>query len=121
MPAPRPPFVTHVMELLVPMGPVSARSMFGGWSLSLDGLTFALIAHDELYFKVDDQNRSAYAALDLPGFAPYADKPDRVMSYHTPPAEALEDSDSLMLWARDALDAARRAPPKRPRSKKSTR
>lgn len=117
MPAPRPPFVTHVIELLAPLGPVMARAMFGGWALSLDGLTFALIVEDELYLKVDDGNRATYVERGLPAFAPYADRPGLVMNYHTPPAEALEDEDSLLPWAREAFAAARRAPP-RPKRRK---
>lgn len=112
--APRrpPPFVTHVLELMQPLGPVAARSMFGGWGLSLDGLTFALIAGEELYLKTDAQNRPAYEALGLPAFAPYEDQPERTMNYHRPPADALEDADSLMVWVRPAFEVALRAPRK---------
>ena len=112
--APRrpPPFVTHVLELMEPLGPVVARSMFGGWGLSLDGLTFALIAGEELYLKTDDRNRPAYEALGLPAFAPYEDQPERRMNYHMPPAAALEDADSLMSWVGPAYEVALRAPRK---------
>lgn len=112
--APRrpPPFVAHVLELMEPLGPVAARSMFGGWGLSLDGLTFALIAGEELYLKTDAQNRPAYAALGLPAFAPYPDRPDHKMNYHSPPADALEDADSLLPWVREAFAVALRAPRK---------
>ncbi len=118
-PRPQPPFVTHVLELMVPLGPVVAKSMFGGWGLSLDGLTFALIAWEELYLKVDDQNRAAYEARDLPAFAPYADQPERKMNYYRPPEEVLEDSDSLLPWARDAYAVAVRARAKPKRARKA--
>lgn len=117
-PRPQPPFVTHVLELMAPLGPVMAKSMFGGWGLSLDGLTFGLIAWEELYLKVDDHNRAAYVERGLPAFAPYEDQPDRVMSYYRPPEEVLEDSDSLLPWARDAYAAALRAPRKAKARKK---
>lgn len=112
--APRrpPPFVTHILELMEPLGPVVARSMFGGWGLSLDGMTFALVAGEELYLKTDDQNRPDYEALGLPAFTPFADQPDRKMNYHLPPAEALEDADSLCPWIRAAFEVALRAPRK---------
>ncbi|MDG5496808.1 MULTISPECIES: TfoX/Sxy family protein [Azospirillaceae] len=110
-PPPRalPPFVSHVLDLLAPLGPVVARAMFGGWGLSLDGKTFALIAGDELYFKVDDGNRPAYLARGRLPFAPYPDQPHRTMGYYPPPPEALEETDSLLPWARDALAVAGRA------------
>ncbi|MBP7340042.1 TfoX/Sxy family protein [Niveispirillum sp.] len=111
-----PPFVAHVLELMEPLGPVAARSMFGGWGLSLDGLTFAIIAGEELYLKTDAQNRPAYEDLGLPAFAPYPEQPERRMNYHMPPAEALEDADSLLPWVRAAFEVALRAP--RPARKK---
>jgi len=35
---------------------VSARKMFGGYGLYREGLMFALIAEDELFFKADSNN-----------------------------------------------------------------
>lgn len=112
-----PPIVTHVIELLAPMGPVAARFMFGGWGLSLEGRTFALVADDQLYLKVDDHNRSSFTDLGLTPFAPFPDQPDKTMGYYPPPADALEDADSLLPWARDAYAAALRVPVKAKRRK----
>ena len=53
-------FVEFVLESLQPLRGVSARRMFGGWGIYKDGVMFALIAYDTLYFKVDDGNRQAY-------------------------------------------------------------
>ena len=50
-------FASFVIECLQPLGPVSARRMFGGHGIYLHGTMFALIAYDQLYFKVDDGNR----------------------------------------------------------------
>lgn len=109
-----PPFVCHVLDLLAPMGPVDARAMFGAWGLSIGGQTFALIAGEELYFKVDDQNRPAYLAHACRPFAPYSDQPDRTMGYYPPPADALEEPETLLPWARDALAVAHRAAARKP-------
>jgi DNA transformation protein len=106
---PQPPFVRHVLDLLAPLGPVEARAMFGGWGLSLDRRTFALIAGEELYFKVDAENRPAYQARGCQPFAPYPNQPNRVMGYYPPPAEALEEPETLLPWAREALAVALRA------------
>ena len=43
---------------------VTAKRMFGGYSLYLDGKIFGMITSDtDLYFKVDDSNRAQYEAI----------------------------------------------------------
>lgn len=108
MPASRD-YVAHVVELLAPLGEVKSRAMFGGYSLSLDGLAFALVAGDVLYFKVDEATRPAYEAEGLPAFAPFPDQPQKTMAYHPPPDTVFDDTDELLSWARPAVEAARRA------------
>ena len=50
-------FADYCCELLSSVGPCLAKRMFGGWGLSLDGLTFAIIADlgdgDKLWLKAD--------------------------------------------------------------------
>ncbi len=102
-------FVTHVLDLLEPLGPVSAKRMFGGYGIYLDGLMFALVADDTLYLKVDDETRDAFLAADLEAFR-YSRKGKAYrMSYHTAPEDALENAELLRDWARKAVDAALRA------------
>ena len=95
-----------VVEQLRYVGPVTARSMFGGVGLYCDGLFFALIDDDTLYFKVDDGNRPDFEAAGAGPFRPYGD--ERAMQYYELPADVLEDPDRLREWAEKALDAARR-------------
>ncbi|MFC7333474.1 TfoX/Sxy family protein [Rhodocista pekingensis] len=102
-------YLDHVLELLSPLGPVKARAMFGGCSLSLDGASFALIADDVLYLKADAQNRPAFEAAGCRPFAPFEDRPQQTMSYYPPPETAFDDADELMAWARPAVSAALRA------------
>ena len=46
---------------MAPLGKVTARSMFGGYGIFLDGAMFALISpENELYFKADEVNRDAF-------------------------------------------------------------
>jgi len=110
-------YAEYICDLLSPLGPVTARAMFGGFGIYLDGLTFALIADDTLYFKVDDHNRAAFQAAGSHPFKPFPDKA-MVMSYWDVPVEIFDDPDELCRWARDAYDVALRArKPKRPRKK----
>jgi DNA transformation protein len=106
-------FASFIVECLQPLGPVSARRMFGGFGIYLHGTMFALIAYDQLYFKVDDGNRQAYEEPGLSHFT-YSDggKPIR-MPYCETPGEGFEDPEILCAWAREAYAAALRT--KRPK------
>jgi DNA transformation protein len=102
-------FVTHVLDLLEPLGPVSARRMFGGYGIYLDRLMFALVASDTLYLKVDDESRGEFEAAGLDAFRYTKKGKSYQMSYHAAPENALEDAELLGDWARKAVDAAMRA------------
>jgi DNA transformation protein len=102
-------FVAFVLDSLQPLCGVSARRMFGGWGIYKDGVIFALIAHDQLYLKVDDGNRAAFQANRLAPFT-YAGKGRPVqMSYYEAPGEGFDDPEILCDWARDAYAAALRS------------
>ena len=108
-------FARFVVESLQPLGPVSARRMFGGHGIYLHGVMFALIAYDQLYLKVDDGNRAAYEDAGLPHFT-YTDKGKPIrMPYREAPPEGFDNPDILCAWARDAYAAAVRT--KKPRKK----
>ncbi len=102
-------FVDYVLDLLDPLEGVSARAMFGGHGLFRDGVMFALIADDTLYFKVDDGNRPDFKAACASPFV-YERGGRRVaLSYYQVPADAMEDPDDLCAWAREAFEAGLRA------------
>jgi DNA transformation protein len=100
-------FVRHVCEHLAPLGRVSARSMFGGWGLTIDQHFCAIVHRDTLYLKVDDRTRPHFEARGCGPFKPFADKAT-ILSYHEAPAEVFEDPAEMLIWGRKALDAALR-------------
>lgn len=103
---PIPPFVSHCLELLEPLGAVRARRMFGGWGLYADDVFVALIADERLYLKADAQSRPTFEAAGCEPFVYDAKTKSVAMSYWSAPPDAL-DSPALMLpWARGALQAA---------------
>ena len=51
-----------VSSRLTPLGSATGRAMFGGFGTFLDGLMFSLIADNDLYLKVDAENRPDYEA-----------------------------------------------------------
>ncbi len=101
-------FISYALDQLSDFGEVTPRKMFGGVGLYHDGLMFALIADDILYFKVDDSNRSDYEEAGYGPFRPYPDK-ETVMSYYEVPIDVSEDRDELASWAERSFGAARRA------------
>lgn len=112
-----PPFALHLIDLLLPLGPVLYRRMFGGAGLFVDGRMFAILDGETLYLKADDTTRAAFEAA---GFAPfvYSAKTRTItLPYHRMPDEILDDPDDLLGWARKAVAAAMRAPPPRGKTK----
>ena len=106
-------FVDRVCGLMLPLGPVQARAMFGGWGLYLDDLMFALIAWDRLFLKVDEETKARFADVDSTAFT-YEGKSKPVeMSYWEAPAGSLEAPDALLPWAELGLAAAKRAQAKK--------
>jgi DNA transformation protein len=102
-------FSEYAVELLSALGSVQARRMFGGVGLYCDGLMFALLAGDALYFKVDEENRAAFEAVGSEPFR-YAKKGEWVtLSYWRAPDEALDSPEQALPWARSAHAAAVRA------------
>lgn len=97
-----------------------ARRMFGGVGLYSGEQFFGIIAYDRLWFKVDDSNRGDYQACGMKAFQPFPDRPT-TMSYWEVPADLLDDSETLRLWALRSLAVARSAkkksPPKKTRKK----
>jgi DNA transformation protein len=108
-----------VLEQLAGAGRVTPRPMFGGVGLYLDGLFFALIDDDTLYFKADEATRARYQSAGSKPFCPDPARPDQAMGYWQVPAEVLEDPEALSAWAREAVGVAlakrgRRAARRRP-------
>jgi DNA transformation protein len=111
-------FVAFVLESLQPLGGVSARRMFGGWGIYKDGATFALIAYETLYFKVDDGNRGDFAAAGMQAFSYEGRNRPIELSYYEAPPALMADPAMLADWAGRAHAAAKRAKAKKPGRKK---
>ncbi|MEO7402203.1 MAG: TfoX/Sxy family protein [Burkholderiales bacterium] len=102
-------FIDYVIELLGPFGTVSAKRMFGGWGVYLDGLMFALVAREGLWLKADEINRGEFQAARCEIFAYERGGAQATLAYYRPPDEAMEAAGALVPWARSAYAAALRA------------
>jgi DNA transformation protein len=112
-----PEFVELVIENLRAFGAVTTRRMFGGWGIYRDGVFFALIAGDTLYFKSDDENRAQFERAS-PGPFTFEKEGERIVThYYAVPEDAFEDAQVMAKWARLGYAAALRAA-KRPRRRR---
>ena len=105
-----PDFIAHVLEL-AGTAKASARAMFGGHGLYVDGMIVGLVVDDVLYLKTDDVTRARFVAQGLEPFT-YTKKKTGVVevtSYYRPPEEALESADAMREWLRLARGAALRS------------
>jgi DNA transformation protein len=100
--------LAHLHELLEPLGTIVSRAMFGGHGLYCDGVFFALVADDALYLKVDAETEADFVAAGCAPFVYTGQAEPITMSYWSVPAQALDNSDELLPWARLALAAASR-------------
>jgi len=98
----------HIVDLMQSLGPVTAKKMFGGYGIFLDGLMFGIIAESALYLKVDKETEDEFEAMGLEPFR-YTRKGKEIkMSYSQAPEEVLEDKEEMFLWATKAFHAALR-------------
>ncbi len=102
-------FVADLVGALTPLGPVAARAMFGGWGIYLDGLCFALVAGETMFFKVDGRNRPDFERAGMTPFKPWDDRPTRLVTFYEAPRAVVDDVRSLRVWAGKAIEAARAA------------
>lgn len=119
-------FRDYCIELFTSLAPragvagIAAKRMFGGTGFSIDGKTFAIIAMDQLWLKVDDESRSEFEHAGCQIFTyDMAGKP-RSMSYYTVPDAAMESAALMAPWAEHAWGAALRAAHTNPKKTKKT-
>jgi DNA transformation protein len=95
--------------------------MFGGVGIYSDGVFFAVLDNDTLFFKVDDHLARRYREMGMPPFAPIPGA--KPMSYYQVPPAVLEDPSELVRWANESIAAAKAGPRKRqaPRPRRTGR
>jgi DNA transformation protein len=108
-------FADYCCELFSGVGSPVAKRMFGGWGISVDGVTIAVIAdlgklggsNQKLYLKVDDVTKTQFEAAGGKRFEMESkDGKPMGMNYFTTPDETMESPDAMLPWARLALRVA---------------
>jgi DNA transformation protein len=102
-------FVDYLLELIAPLGNVSARAMFGGHGIYVDSQIIGIVIGDILYFKTDEDNRQGYLDEGLEPFSFTARSKTVATGYFRAPDEAMDSPHAMLPWARGALAAALRS------------
>jgi DNA transformation protein and related proteins len=109
-----PGFAEFLREQLAPLGRLKIRRMFGKSGVFCDGLMFAMVTEDLLYFRVDDGNRATFAeAQSFPPLSYESRGRSIDLSFWRAPDRLFDEPDELIAWAREALAAAGRVAAKR--------
>ncbi len=117
-------FASYCCDLLASAGPCVAKRMFGGFGISTEGLTLAILADlgdgEKLWLKGDDATRSRYEAAGCAIFTYPMKGVPRSMNYFSAPEEAMDSPQAMRPWATLALECALRARAAKPVAKPRT-
>ena len=102
-------YLDYLREQLAPLGRITSRRMFGSVGLYCDDLFFAIVSDDQLYLKVDAENRHDFEREGLEPFSYEANGKVSTMNYYRAPDEAMDTPALMQPWARSAIAAALRA------------
>ena len=106
-------FALYCCELLQSAGPCVAKRMFGGWGISVDGLTIAIMTDlgngEQLWLKADADTRALFEQAGGQRFTYLVAGKPKSSNFYTVPGEAMDSPAEMAQWARLALDAALKA------------
>jgi len=102
-------YTDYVLECLQPVGAISSGRFFGGIGVSVDGVQFAMMMGNALFFVVDDSTRPQYEQMGTGCFW-YNTKKKKinVKKYHEVPGEWLDEQETLLQRAEESIRIARR-------------
>lgn len=101
-------FILHAVESMTSVVPISYRRIFNGYGIYHNGVQFAIIVNDHLYFRADDLSRNLYIANKMAAFQPNSVTMGET-SFFQLPDEVLSNPAELLHWMRIAVEAAQNA------------
>lgn len=92
-------YLDYVLDRLETVGYITVKAMFGGHGIYYKGVIFALVAYDELYFKVGQDNLLPFREAGSKPFS-YLGRQNKpvTLSYWLLPEDVLEDDELLAQW-----------------------
>lgn len=100
-------YVLH--DLFSEIEDISSRRMFGGYGFYQDGVFFAIMYTDNIYFKVDEKNKPDYEKHNSKPFVYSKKNKEVTLSFWRLPGDIMEDRKQLEEWVHSSVAAARRA------------
>ena len=114
-------FKEFALDQLRALPELRAKAMFGGHGLYSGANFFGILIEGQLYFKVDETIRAAYAKRGMKPFTYTQAKKVMAMNYYEVPPDSLEDAELAVMWANQSIQlAAATAGRKRARPKGNT-
>jgi DNA transformation protein len=98
-------FKEFVVDQLGALPEVRAKAMFGGYGLYQEDRFFGILMDGRLYFKTDEQTRSAYLERGMGPFIYEKGRGTLAMNYFEVPPDVLESREELVAWALRAIEA----------------
>lgn len=96
-----------IKDALRPLGTITVRRMFGGAGVYCDGIIFALLSDDAVYFKVDAASIPDFEAEGMRPFIYDTKLGQRgIMSYWRLPDRLYDETDELLKWAHRSVAAS---------------
>ncbi len=99
------PFLLHAVESMSHVAPVSYRRIFNGYGIYHQGVQFAIVINDRLYFRADDYSRGLYIGKRMTAFQPASIETGE-SNFFQLPEEVLTNPAELIFWMRIAVEAA---------------
>ncbi len=112
-------FKEFVLDQLRALPELRAKAMFGGHGLYSGANFFGILIEGQLYFKVDETIRAAYAERGMKPFTYTKAKKVMTMNYYEVPPDILEDAELAVAWANQSIRLAaatagqKRTPPRK--------
>ncbi|WP_058913137.1 TfoX/Sxy family DNA transformation protein [Entomohabitans teleogrylli] len=99
--------VYESQEFFSPLGNVSSRSLFGGYSLSIDDTVFAMVSEGELYLRACEQTQPYFSQHQVPVLAIHKRGRPVRLNYFRVGESLWQNPETLMDLAAKALQSAR--------------
>lgn len=103
-------FKAFVLDQLGALPELRAKAMFGGHGLYQASRFFGILMDGRLYFKTDEQTRTAYLERGMAPFIYEKARRTTTIHYFEVPPEVLENREELVAWAKRAIQAAATRP-----------
>ncbi len=106
-------FADYIVENLSDLdGDIYSKRMFGGFGIYHNDKMFALVFNSELFLKTEKSSVSKFTDLGLKPFTYQRQGKEVALSYYQAPVSALDDSETLIEWAKLSIAIAEMEPDK---------